>query len=362
MAYYEQTKTRKWFVRFRIVEFGKLKQKKLSGFNTKRDAEKAYIEYINKIPSQKQTSKSNSELTFSSLYDRYLEYSKERVKPSTYFDMKANIDNHLIPYFGSMKLFKITKHDVLNWQTKLNKQNFSYNFKSNLRTLLSGIFKYSVLYFDLPINPVSQVEPFVNKEPKKEMMIWTVDEFKKFISVIDDKLYYTLFSFFYLTGCRKGEIYALTWDKINFITNEVIIDKSLTRKVKGCPYFITTTKTGENRTVLLPNNLVILLKNHYLAQNNPEMKDFVFGGKKPLADNTVARRLKVYSEKAEVPEIHLHCFRHSHASLLISTGQSIVSVAKRLGHASIEQTLNTYAHLMPNEQEKLLKDLNFKLS
>ena len=54
MAYYEQTKTRKWFVRFRIVEFGNLKQKKLSGFNTKRDAEKAYMEYINKIPNQKQ--------------------------------------------------------------------------------------------------------------------------------------------------------------------------------------------------------------------------------------------------------------------------------------------------------------------
>ena len=47
----------------------------------------------------------------------------------------------------------------------------------------------------------------------------------------------------------------------------------------------------------------------------------------------------------------------SHASLLISNGASIVSVAKRLGHNDIEQTLNTYAHMMPKEDDYIINIL-----
>ena len=63
------------------------------------------------------------------------------------------------------------------------------------------------------------------------------------------------------------------------------------------------------------------------------------------------------AKEADVPVIKIHNLRHSHASLLINQGVSIVAVAKRLGHSSIEQTLNTYAHMMPNEEDDLIKKL-----
>lgn len=49
--------------------------------------------------------------------------------------------------------------------------------------------------------------------------------------------------------------------------------------------------------------------------------------------------------------IRIHDLRHSHASLLISQGVSIVAVSKRLGHADVKETLNTYAHLLPKDTE-----------
>lgn len=78
----------------------------------------------------------------------------------------------------------------------------------------------------------------------------------------------------------------------------------------------------------------------------------------PLPETSLSRRYKHYCEVAKVTPIRLHDFRHSHASLLIQKGESIVMVAKRLGHSSIEQTLNTYAHIMPNE-ENLVGKLEF---
>ena len=108
----------------------------------------------------------------------------------------------------------------------------------------------------------------------------------------------------------------------------------------------------------MPTTLVDILKQLQATQTNYQNYNFVFGGCKPLADNTTTRVFNSAIEKAGVKKIHLHCLRHSHASFLISNGESIVMVSKRLGHASVEQTLNTYSHLMPNEEEKMVSRLN----
>lgn len=51
--------------------------------------------------------------------------------------------------------------------------------------------------------------------------------------------------------------------------------------------------------------------------------------------------------------LRFHDLRHTHATGLIGAGSSIKVVSRRLGHASIEITLRVYAHLMPNDDEKL---------
>jgi integrase len=47
----------------------------------------------------------------------------------------------------------------------------------------------------------------------------------------------------------------------------------------------------------------------------------------------------------DLPRIMFHALRHSHASALIAAGLDVVSVSKRLGHATPTITLNVYSHL-----------------
>jgi integrase len=55
-----------------------------------------------------------------------------------------------------------------------------------------------------------------------------------------------------------------------------------------------------------------------------------------------------------IPErIRFHDLRHTHASGLIAAGSSIKAVSRRLGHADVSITLRVYAHLMPDDDEKL---------
>jgi integrase len=50
-------------------------------------------------------------------------------------------------------------------------------------------------------------------------------------------------------------------------------------------------------------------------------------------------------------KVTLHTLRHTCASLLISSGASITSVSRILGHSSVVQTLNTYSHYYKEDVE-----------
>ena len=63
-------------------------------------------------------------------------------------------------------------------------------------------------------------------------------------------------------------------------------------------------------------------------------------------------------DKDEVKQIRIHDFRHSCASLLINNGANIMIVAKYLGHAKIDETLNTYSHLFKNKMDDIVNLMN----
>ena len=192
----------------------------------------------------------------------------------------------------------------------------------------------------------------------------------------------------YLMGTRKGEALALTWQDVDFERQEVRINKSLNRKkpqqgedivlaedptpssmgwhiLNSRSYEITTPKNiTSNRKVWMTELVVKALKE--LREESKHdydfaETDFVFGGKLPLSDQTVRRRMDQYADKAGVKRIRVHDLRHSHASLVISKGlkiEDLILLSKRLGHRDVKETLNTYSHLFPNAQKKILESID----
>lgn len=70
------------------------------------------------------------------------------------------MQNHILPIFGEMKINKITKANILDWQTSLNGKGFAQIYKTKLRGILSTILKFGMQYYDLPSNVVSLVEKY----------------------------------------------------------------------------------------------------------------------------------------------------------------------------------------------------------
>lgn len=361
-----------WSVRFYYKAGEKNVLKRLSGFETKAEAEGAYNNFKHKY---KTDISSIAKLPFLDLTQNYLKYkSPPRVREVTHIDYKYVADFYILPFFKNMDVYKIKKSDIVNWHDWLNtkvakrsQQPLSYSKKTKIHEYLSSMLNYAIKFFDLQINVAQQVGNFPDSNPQKpEMLFWTEKEFLTFISEVKELEYKTLFSFLYLTGARKGEALASTWKDINFENKLISINKSVTFKTKEkAAYKITAPKNfSSNRTIYLPDTLVELLlnyKKHCLSYEGFAETWFVFGMKRPIPPETIRRIFNAYCEQAKVKQIRIHDFRHSHASLLINKGQNILAVAQRLGHSDIEQTLNTYSHLMPEEQKKLLVAINIAL-
>ncbi|MEW8959688.1 MAG: site-specific integrase [Moorella sp. (in: firmicutes)] len=78
----------------------------------------------------------------------------------------------------------------------------------------------------------------------------------------------------------------------------------------------------------------------------------------PLDPSYVSRRFHAIAVKAGLAGIHFHSLRHTHATLLLTQGVHPKVVQERLGHGSINITLDTYSHVLPSLQEEAAKKLD----
>lgn len=345
MASYEKSKSSGlWSVRFRIIEDGQEKNKRLSGYPKKSEAEKAYREYVAQDARKVRESKRYNDLLFKDVYETYYENAKKRLKESTLYDTESMARLYVLPTFGERKIVEIEPIEILQWQNGIDK---SYKYLCKIRGVMLAVFKFAEKYYKIP-SPMKDVDSPVDQEDAKEMLFWTEGEFKKFISFIDDQKYRTLFLFLYFSGCRIGEALALHKNDIDTKNYLVSISKSISKK--GVPVWYETTPKNKTsiRTISMPRQVIEMI-----SQLNSD-GDYVFYGNRPLPFQSVRNQLIKYSGKAEVKLIRIHDIRHSHASLMLSHNVSIVAVSKRLGHKTVTQTLNTYAHLMPRDDSMII--------
>lgn len=142
------------------------------------------------------------------------------------------------------------------------------------------------------------------------------------------------------TGMRFSETLAITPDDFDFRQQTVSIDK--TWDYKGSGGFLPTKNRSSIRKIQIDWQTVIQFSE--LIKELPPDKPIFVNGK--VYNSTVNERLGRLCRQCKIPVISIHGLRHTHASLLLFTGVSIASVARRLGHSSINTTQKTYLHII----------------
>ncbi len=142
------------------------------------------------------------------------------------------------------------------------------------------------------------------------------------------------------TGLRRGEIFKLTWGKVNFST------KILT--VVG-----PKAKSGKTRHIPMNDEVINVLK--AWKKQTPET-GLVFPGKNGKPMDNVNRSWKGVLDIAKIEKFRFHDLRHTFASNLVMAGVDLNTVRELMGHASIEMTLR-YAHLAPEHKAEAVARL-----
>ncbi|UXR72070.1 site-specific integrase [Staphylococcus sp. IVB6238] len=355
---YKDTKRGTYY--FRITYYDKTNKRQFitrKGFKMRKDAVKKCNEIMDEIEGVGK----HNRLPFDKLAMEYIEWYSARRKPSSTKALRTHINNHLVPYFCSMDVFNMTPQDIMKFQNKKMREKFSGDYLQKMHTYLVSVLNHAMKFHDLKQNVASNVGNF-EVEKTKRLNYWTLEQYNKFYTVLTEIEQQAFFKLLFYSGARKGEVRALTWADINFEENYISINKTDYHGEVTSP----KTKAGI-RDVYMPQHMMDTLKvfKDWYKEHKVYKDDYVLFGDffKAYSENKIDRWYSKNFKKAndtldesdKLPRVVLHEWRHSHASLLVNLGVSVMIIAQRLGHSDTAEVYNRYGHLYPSTQKEIVK-------
>lgn len=234
--------------------------------------------------------------------------------------------------------------------------------------LISSILTTAVQWEVLSSNPCDRVKP--PKAEKSKQIILQPDEAARMLELLEAEpiQYKTMLIVLLFTGLRRGELLGLEWQDINFSRREITVERSsLYSKDKGI--FTDTTKTESSKRTLETSDTVFALLSKYKAWQTEQrlmMGDkwhnsnrlFTTMDGKPIHPDILTSWFSSFVKKNNLPNVHIHSLRHTHASFLIAEGVPITTVAKKLGHNNSYTTMLTYAHEVEDRERIVAKTMD----
>ncbi len=343
MPVYKDDSNGKWNAQFYYTDWtGKKKKKHKRGFNTKKEAQKFEAEFIRKADA-------DMDMKFESFVEIYFKDKANELKARTLRNKRYMIDAHVIPYLGAKAMNEIKPSDIIEWQNAIKEKHaFSQSYLRMIQNQVTAIFSHAQRIYGLGKSPCKVVKK-MGKSDDRSLDFWTEQEYQKFINTYEPgSMHYVMFEILFWTGCREGEMLALTMDDIDVAAKQMHISKTYFRHKRQD--IITEPKTDSSvRVIALPDFLVNEIVAYHKRLYGIPGDERLF----PVVAEAVQHTMRHHIRKAGVKKIRVHDLRHSHVAYLIHHGVQPLIIKERLGHKDIRVTLNTYGHLYPSEQKKV---------
>ncbi len=331
------------------------KRKWFKGGNTKKDAQRVLNEKLHDI--NQGTYKEIIKTRFKEYCDVWItRYAESHVKASTLRSYKDIIKRLFIPSFGDYSMSELTECQLQSYISRRSKE-VSSKTVCNEVVVMKEMFKHAFRWGYLKVNPAEYVER--PKIVKPEIEILTPDEMGLLLQNSEGH-YHIAFLTAFLTGLRAGELWALEWGDIDWLSKQIFVRRSLW---KG--NFQAPKSRCSVRKIDITPSLAQELKRWKLASPVNE-HDLVFPspeGSISIHENVVKRYYNPALRRAGLRQVSFHSMRHTNASMRIASGQNIKYIQTQLGHASISITLDVYGHLFNdanfNRQQAELLEVSF---
>lgn len=228
-------------------------------------------------------------------------------------------------------------------------------------SVVSGVLSLAEKEMIIPYNPAEKAT--LPKMKHKEPNYFQPDSISKILDALKTEpiFWETMVHLLVVTGCRRGEILALKWNKIDLTEKTIIINASL-NYTPDRGIYEAETKTKSTRIINIPDETATLIRKYRawcveqkLALGKQiQVDDYIFRKLDGLllTPTSVNGWLNRFSKNHKLPKINPHSFRHSAASIMIASGVDIVTVSKMLGHSNTSMTTDVYSHVIEETKRK----------
>ena len=188
-----------------------------------------------------------------------------------------------------------------------------------------------------------------------------------------------------LSGLRRGELAALTWNDVDLIAHTITVNKTVEYKMKGSvPELRDFPKSDSSRRVvdipkMLVNFMAQMPRTGFLVYPDTRgriMTASAWGalwssymrvlnekyGIRTLADLERMKQPGRHKLDMTIPPITMHWLRHTFCTLMYLAGVDVVQASAQMGHADVSTTLRIYTHLDAQHKRKSVEKLDAYLA
>lgn len=222
-----------------------------------------------------------------------------------------------------------------------------------VRVIISSAFKFAMQEDYCDSSPMEAVR--TPKAPAKKRKATTDEDVQTIIDVRHDGeinffVYLTL-----MTGLRRSEAAALTWDDIDFDSREITVNKQLCVDTDGVTVYAKKPKS-EAGTRKIP--IIDMLYDDLKARHDEGRQHIV-----NIYYKSISYQMRRYREDYGLsPDWSLHANRHAFATQCVSSGVDVKTAQEILGHSDVSVTLGIYAKATHDMRSAAAEKLGKKLS
>lgn len=348
--YFNSKNVKMWCFRYRYYDvLGKRKEKSKQGFETENAAYRALLQVKQDIIDGEVRKVDYSNITVAQWLDIWYETKEDEWKITSQLQRQNAIKYQMKPLLGKYKLAELDKatykRAYINVLAKKYKPSSVILFHKLFKVAVNAAVDNEILtrnrFNNIKIEQEEAADNFLTAE-ELEKLISAAEQFENITN-------YTLLLTLSYTGVRKGEAQGFRWT--DFDSEKSTITVNRTRDNKG----VRSPKTKRSiRTIYISDRLTAQLKKYKIWCKSLKLSfgksfsedEYIFLSHQTgeaITDNKGKYALDRLIKKLEIKRISIHGLRHTHASILVSKGVPVPTIAKRLGNTA-EMINNVYGH------------------
>lgn len=325
---------------------------------SRRDAERVRDDLRNRRHSR---GLGSSDDDFGAVLEEWIDLKERSLSPSTVDVYRQVIRNRLVPALGAKKVRRLTARDLDRYYARLHDEGLASGTIAKLHSIIRGALGQARKWGMVGANVADDASPPTNV--RRPIVPVSAETVTRMLERSDD-WFAVLFRVAAVTGARRGEVVGLRWCDIDLEGGSITIRRSVVRS-KNVRVVRDTTKTNRHGTVSIDPATTAVLRGWRkhcveaaLACGVALPDDaFLFApepsGSRPRWPKDVNYEFNRIRDSLGLSGFTFKdATRHFVATQLIARGEDVRTVAGRLRHATPSQTLNTYAHFLPERDRQ----------